>query len=473
MGRTASEPAANPPPHSGPADARPVDAGPVDASPVDASTGSGPGISRRLVLLLAAACGAAVANNYYAQPLLHTIATAFGVSEGTAGLLVTAGQAGYAVGLALLVPLGDILHRRRLITLLLVLTAAAQALAAAAPGFAVLASALAIAGVTSVVAQIIVPMAASLAGDDERGRVVGTVMSGLLIGILMARTISGLVASISGWRTVFVMAAVIMLLLAAILWRALPDVGSRETISYGGLLASVLTLVREEPVLRLRMGYGAVAMGCVSILWTPIAFLLSGPPYHYGNAIIGLFGLAGVAGVIAAPMAGRLADRGHARFVTLGAIGLLIASWGLVALGISSIPALVAGIVVLDFAAQALHISNQDAIYALRPAARSRVNTAYMVAYFLSAAAMSAASSAVFGAAGWKGVCALGAVTAASALVLWLLARKWDEAHPEPGAATAGAGTAGAGTAGRGSAGADTPGPGRRRRPGSSETGRR
>lgn len=379
-------------------------------------------MSRRLVLLLAAACGAAVANNYYAQPLLHTIATAFGVSEATAGLLVTAGQAGYAVGLALLVPLGDLLERRRLITRMLVLTAAAQALAAAAPGIAVLASALAVAGVTSVVAQIIVPMAASLAADDERGRVVGTVMSGLLIGILLARTISGVVASISGWRTVFVMAAAAMLLLAAILRRALPETGSGETISYGALLRSVLELVREEPALRLRMGFGAVAMGCFSILWTPIAFVLSGPPYHYGNAVIGLFGLAGVAGAIAAQVAGRRSDRGHGRFVTFAAILLLLGSWGLLDLGTGSLTALIAGIIILDLGVQALHISNQSAIYALRPEARSRLNTAYMVAYFLGAAVMSAAASAVYSAVGWDGICVLGAVTATSALVLWLVA---------------------------------------------------
>ena len=383
-----------------------------------------------MVLLLATACGAAVANNYYAQPLLHTIATAFGVSEATAGLLVTAGQAGYAVGLALLVPLGDLLERRRLITRLLLLTAVAQTLAAAAPTFAVLASALALAGVTSVVAQIIVPMAASLATDNERGQVVGKVMSGLIIGILLARTVSGLIASVAGWRPVYVMAAVAMLLLAAVLYRALPEVEPSERISYRALLRSVLDLVREEPVLRQRMGLGAASLGCFSILWTPIAFLLSGPPYNYGTALIGLFGLAGLAGAVAAPAAGRLADRGRGHYATLGAIVILLGSWSLLDLGAHSLAALIAGTIALDLGVQALHISNQSAIYALRPQARSRLNTAYMVAYFLGGAVMSAAASLVYSAAGWNGICVLGTLTAAAALWFWIATNRRAPAAP-------------------------------------------
>ena len=328
-------------------------------------------------------------------------------------------------------PLGDLLERRRLIATLLLLTALTQALAAAAPTFAVLAGALALTGVTSVVAQIIVPMAASLATDNERGQVVGTVMSGLIIGILLARTVSGLIASAGGWRPVYVMAAAIMLLLAAVLYRALPESEPSARIPYRALLRSVLDLVREEPVLRQRMGLGAASLGCFSILWTPIAFLLSGPPYHYGTALIGLFGLAGLAGAAAAPAAGRLADRGRGRSATLGAIVIMLGSWGLLDIGAHSLAALVAGIIALDLGAQALHISNQSAIYALRPQARSRLNTAYMVAYFLGGAVLSAAASLVYSAAGWNGICALGAVTAAAALCFWLATnRRAPDAFP-------------------------------------------
>jgi predicted MFS family arabinose efflux permease len=168
------------------------------------------------------------------------------------------------------------------------------------------------------------------------------------------------------------------------------------------------------------MGLGAASLGCFSILWTPIAFLLSGPPYHYGTALIGLFGLAGLAGAAAAPAAGRLADRGRGRYATLGSIVILLGSWSLLDLGARSLAALIAGTIALDLGVQALHISNQSAIYALRPQARSRLNTAYMVAYFLGGAVLSAAASLVYSAAGWNGICALGALTAAAALWFWL-----------------------------------------------------
>jgi len=383
-----------------------------------------PRMSRRLVLLLAVTCGAAAANLYYAQPLLDTIGQAFGVSDGVAGLLVTASQIGYATGLVLLVPLGDLLDRRRLVAVLLLFTAAAQALAAAAPTYAVLATTVAVAGVTSVVAQIIVPMASSLAADHERGQVVGAVMSGLLIGILLARTISGFVADLGGWRLVFALAAGVMVLLALVLIRALPTVRPAEILRYPALLRSVLMLIREEPVLRQRMVLGAVAMGCFSALWTPIAFLLSEVPYQYGDATIGLFGLAGLAGAAAAPIAGRLADRGYARRAMIVTLLVLPGSWGLLALGDSSLPALLAGIVLLDLAAQSLHINNQNAIYALRPEARSRLTTAYMATFFLGGTVMSAATAVVYDTIGWGGVCVLGAVTALFGFVFWAITER-------------------------------------------------
>jgi predicted MFS family arabinose efflux permease len=390
----------------------------VQAAPANLA-GARPGLPRRLAVLLAVACGAAVANNYYAQPLLHTIGAWFGVTGSTAGLLVTAGQVGYAAGLAFLVPLGDVLERRRLITRMMVVTSAALGAAAAAPDIAALGSALAVVGVTTVAAQIIVPMAASLAAEQQRGRAVGTVMSGLMIGVLLARVVSGLVAAAAGWRPVYIIAAVIMLLLAGVLRRILPTVEPSGSSSYRALLRSVLTLVRAEPVLRQRMVLGAVSMGSFSILWTSIAFLLSGPPYRYGSAVIGLFSLAGLAGAVAAPQVGRLADRGHGRLGTLGTIVVLLAGWGLLALGGHWLAALIPGIVLLDLGAQALHISNQSDIYALPAEVHSRLNTAYMVAYFTGGAVMSAAASLVFSAAGWGGVCVLGSVTAVAGLAVW------------------------------------------------------
>jgi predicted MFS family arabinose efflux permease len=310
---------------------------------------------------------------------------------------------------------------QRLIAVMLVLAAAGLGVAAAAPGFILFAAALAILGVTAAVVQIIVAMSSSLAGEHKRGRVVGTVMSGLLIGILAARTISGIVAEFLGWRAVFVIAAVAMLALAAVLRSALPRVPPTENLRYPELLRSVVHLIRDEPLLRQRMLVGATAFGCFSVLWTSVAFLLAGPPYHYGNAAIGLFGLAGLAGALVAPVAGRLSDHGHGRLAMTGSIVVLLVSWGVLAFGRSSVIALIVGIVLLDLSVQAMHISNQSAIYTLHGQARSRLTTAYMVAYFLGGVALSAATSALYGTGGWPAVCALGVGTAGVGLVAWLI----------------------------------------------------
>ena len=410
---------------------------PSRGSDVDAQLGGG--ISRGLVLLLAIGCGAAAANLYYAQPLLHTLAGGLGVSDGTAGLIITISQLGYVVGLALVVPLGDLHERRGLITATLMLTAAGMAAAALAPGFVIFAAAIAIVGVTSVVAQVIVPMSSSLARDQERGQVVGTVMSGLLIGILLARTVSGLIAAALGWRAVFWFAAIAMVALAATLRRALPRVPPTTELSYGGLLRSIVSLIAEEPVLRLRMVIGALDFGVFSVLWTSLAFLLSGAPYHDGNATIGLFGLIGVAGAGAATLSGRLADRGHAGRTTTLSLVIMLAGWGVLALGRSSVVALIIGIAVLDLGVQGLHISNQSTIYALRPEARSRLTTAYMVSYFLGGAAFSALTAALYGSDGWTGVCLLGAGATVLAVIIW--AFSWAQARwGDTGAAASGVG---------------------------------
>jgi predicted MFS family arabinose efflux permease len=392
---------------------------PRSAGPDHAQLGGG--ISRGLVLLLAVSCGAVAANLYYAQPLLHTLSGALHVSNGSAGLLITISQLGYVLGLAFLVPLGDLHERRRLMTTTLLMTAAAMAAAAAAPTYAVFGAAIAVVGVSSVVAQVIVPMSSSLSADHERGQVVGTVMSGLLIGILLARTVSGLIAAAFGWRTVFWFAAVAMVALAATLRRVLPKIPPTTELSYGGLLQSVVSLIREEPVLRQRMLIGALDFGCFSTLWTSLAFLLSAAPYHYGNAVIGLFGLVGVVGAGAASLAGRLADRGRVGHTTTITLLIMLVSWAILALGKSSVIALIVGIAILDLGVQGLHISNQSAIYALRPEARSRLTTAYMVAYFLGGAALSALTSSLYAGDGWTGVCILGAGTALLALVVWVI----------------------------------------------------
>jgi predicted MFS family arabinose efflux permease len=398
---------------------------------VTAETSQRP-LSSRLVLLMAVACGAAVANLYYAQPLLNTIAHDFGTSDGTAGLLVTASQIGYAVGLVLLVPLGDLLERRRLITGVLVVTALALAATAAAPTFDLLAAALLVVGVTSVVAQILVPLASTLAGESERGRVVGKVMSGLLIGILIARTASGLLAELGGWRLVFGVSAGLMVLLTIVLRLNLPQVRPTTDLSYPALLRSVWRLVVEQPTLRVRMVYGALQMGQFSVLWTTIAFLLAGRPYHYSEATIGLFGLVGLGGALAAQVAGRMADHGRHHMSTGLFFGLMLVSWAAIAAGKSSLAALIVGIAVLDLGVQGAQITSQSVIYALDPAARSRLTTAYMTTVFASAAASSALASAIYDSGGWSAVSMLGAGLAVAGVIVWSVEQlmRRHSAHP-------------------------------------------
>lgn len=376
-------------------------------------------LSRRLVLLMAVACGAAVANIYYAQPLLSTIAGDFHVPDSTAGLLVTASQVGYAAGLVLLVPIGDLLERRRLVTRILLVTALALTATAAAPSFPVLAAALAVVGLTSVVAQILVPLASQLAPEHERGRVVGHVMSGLLVGILVARTFSGILGEAAGWRVVFAVSAGGMLVLCAVLRAALPSAPAPAPMPYLQLLHSVGRLVAGRPTLRMRMLYGVLGMGQFSVLWTTIAFLLAGAPYHYGDTTIGLFGLVGLVGALAAQAAGRQADRGRHHRSTALFFATMLASWGLIMAGRTSLAALIAGIALVDLGVQGAQITNQSVIYALDPEARSRLTTAYMTAVFASAAASSTLASAVYGADGWDGVATLGAALAGAGLLAW------------------------------------------------------
>lgn len=385
-----------------------------------AAAGERPALSRRLVLLMAVACGATVANLYYAQPLLSVLARAFGTSDGAAGLLVTVSQVFYALGLVLLVPLGDLVRRRPLVVRLLVVCAAGLTLAAAAPAFAVLALALAVTATTSVVVQILIPFASTLASPEDRGHTVGLVMSGTLTGILLARTVSGLLAGAAGWRTPFILAAAAMVLLAVALGRSLPDVTPPTTLPYRRLLGTVFALIRTEPVLRRRMLYGSCGFAGFSLVWTTIAFLLSGPGYHYPEQTIGLFGLAGLAGAIGAQRFGRLADRGYGAPATGLVLAVVVVSWGALALGRSSVLAIIVGLVLLDFGAQGQNVMSQHAIYGLGAENASRVTTAYVTSNFAGGAAGSAIGSLAWQAGGWTAVCAAGAGIATIALAAWL-----------------------------------------------------
>jgi len=378
-------------------------------------------LARSLVVLMAVATGVAVANNYYAQPLLPVMRHDLHLSSAVAGLIVTVAQIGYALGLLLLLPLGDLVERRMLIVVLSLLAAAALLVLGLAPNGGVLLIAALGVGALSVLAQVLVPFAASMAGDAERGRVVGMVMSGLLLGILLARTVAGLIAQAGSWRIVYFVAAALMAVQALVLRARLPRYREHTELSYGGLLLSTLRLLVEERVLRLRALYGLLGFGAFSVLWTSIAFLLH-DRYHQSPAVIGLFGLIGAAGAITANVAGGLSDRGFENATTGVTSALLALSWLPMWLGQHAIGWLVVGIIALDIGAQGLHITNQGAIYRLRPEARSRLTSAYMVLYFAGGAAGSALSAAMYAGHGWAGVSIVGAAFGTAALVVWLLA---------------------------------------------------
>ncbi|KAB8145197.1 MFS transporter [Chloroflexia bacterium SDU3-3] len=377
-------------------------------------------IDRRLVAVMAAASGLAVANQYYVQPILPLIAKDFGVGTAQAGIVATVTQLGYALGLLLIVPLGDTHNRRRLIVATLLAVMAALAAVALAPSLVWLAVASFAVGVLTVSPQVIVPFASSLAGSREGGRVVGTVMSGLLIGILLARTASGLVGAALGWRAIFWIAAGMMVLLALALRLALPDDPARAGLRYGQLLASMWQMLRTMPALREAAAFGALVFGCFSAFWVTLAFHLQTPSYHYGSDVAGLFGLVGVAGAMAATFAGRLSDRMPARRITGIGIALVLVSFGVFWLLGDQLWGLALGVILLDLGVQGAHISNQTRVYALNPAARSRLNSAYIVIYFLGGSLGSALASAAWASLGWAGVCALGGGFAALALLIWL-----------------------------------------------------
>ncbi len=377
------------------------------------------GLSPALILLMSVATGLAVASNYYAQPLLDTIARAFNLSASSAGFIVTAAQLGYAAGLLFLVPLGDMFERRMLIVSMTLLAAGGMLITASSQSLTMMIVGTALTGLFSVVAQILVPLAATLASPEKRGKVVGTIMSGLLLGILLARTVAGLLASLGGWRTVYWVASVLMVIMALALWRGLPKVKQENHLNYPQLLASVFSLFTQDKLLRTRALLGCLTFANFSILWTSMAFLLAAPPFNYSEGVIGLFGLAGAAGALGARPAGGLADKGKSDLTTTAGLVLLLLSWAAIWYGHVSVLALIVGILVLDLTVQGVHITNQTVIYRVKPEARNRLTAGYMTSYFIGGAAGSLISASAWQHAGWSGVCGIGAIVAALNLLVW------------------------------------------------------
>ena len=393
------------------------------------------GLSRGLVRLMAVTCAVTVANLYYAQPLLQSIGNSLRVSQGSASLLVTVGQLGYAAGLLFIVPAGDIVRRRPLLTGLLACCAVALAGAALAPNLPVLDAAVALCCVTSVVVQMLVPYAATLASDNERSRVIGTLRGGLLIGILLSRTFAGVVAGFAGWRTVYGVAAVFMALTAATLRRALPDHGPQLAIGYREQLRGVLEIARTEPVLRWRSLIAACGFGSFACFWTTVTFLLSGPQYNFSQLDIGLFALVGAAGAITSMAGGRALDkRPKLRWPATGAALALLAvaylpiGLGGAHLGAAGLVLLIIGVLLMDACVQGTHVINQSIIYDLLPQARSRLTTVYITTMFAGGALGSAVGAQAYEQWGWTGATLVAAAFPALGLVFWLASRRHETA---------------------------------------------
>lgn len=391
-----------------------------------------PALPASLVLLLATGAGLAVAALYYSQPMLGVLGADIGASARAVGFVPTLTQLGYALGILLLAPLGDRYDRRRIILMKAAVLCVALLLAGAAPSIAVLLVASLVIGLSATLAQDIVPAAATLAPEASRGKIVGTVMTGLLLGILLSRVVSGFVAEHFGWRTMFIAAALSIALIGAAAWRGLPRFRPTTQLSYGALMGSLVKLWKRHGALRRATFAQALLSIGFSAFWSTLAVMLHGEPFHLGSAAAGAFGLAGAAGALAAPIAGRIADKRGPELVTRLGASLVLASFAVMALAPWTQPhaqlgLLVVGAIGFDLGIQATLIAHQTIVYSIEPAARSRLNAVLFVGMFLGMALGSALGALMLAQWGWMAVVGLAAASAAGALVV----RLW------PGAAAA------------------------------------
>jgi predicted MFS family arabinose efflux permease len=382
-------------------------------------------LHRRVTLLMAVAAGLSVANVYYAQPLLDAIGRDIGIADAVLGIVTAMTQVGYGLGLLLVAPIGDLVDRRRLILAQVLLTVAALGSLAFATTAIVFLAAMTSVGVLAVVAQVIVAHGASLAPPGQQGRVVGTITTGIVIGILLARTAAGTLSDLFGWRAVYAAASAASLVLAALLAAALPAQRVANThMTYAQLIATVFSLFAQLPVLRMRAMLAFFIFFAITVLLTPLVLQLSAPPFGLSHGEVGLFGLAGAAGALGASSAGRLADRGLAQHVTGIALALMLLSWLPIALLPISLWGLILGIVIIDYGLQAVHVTNQSLIYRARPEAQTRLAAGYMIFYSIGCATGSILSTMTYAQFGWDGVCLLGASGSAAGLIFWAATRR-------------------------------------------------
>lgn len=382
------------------------------------------GMSAGLIFLFALAGGAAVGNLYWAQPLLANIAEAYGISTGSAGILVTVTQIGYALGVFLIVPLGDVVDRRRMIPAMMLCSVVALVTSASAPNFALLVASLFAVGVTTVTGQLLTPLASDLVEPERRGRVVGTIVSGLLTGILLSRTISGVVGDLFGWRAIYWLAAAVSTLMAVLLAMSIPADAERAKIRYRALLSSAIGVVRRHRVVRVTLVLGATAFSVFTMFWTGLTFLLSAQPFAYSLTQIGLVGLVGLAGALGAQRTGILHDKGWS--VPVSGLALLIALLSVIIAGVgaTSIIAILIAVLVLDIAIQAVNVLNQTRLLSVDPSARSRLNTAFVTNNFIGGAIGAALASLLWEIGGWTAIMLGAGLQLAFALFIWIRYRE-------------------------------------------------
>ncbi|MED4225890.1 MFS transporter [Neobacillus cucumis] len=376
-------------------------------------------LTKGLVLLMSITCGLAVANLYYNQPLLADMGRTFHANSHQVGTISMFTQIGYAIGMFLFVPLGDMKERRQLITVLLSsVTISLIGVATAQNLLWIYVASLAV-GITTVVPQVIIPLAAQMAGPEERGKVIGSVMSGLLFGILLARTVAGFIGGSFGWRMMYWVAAVLMLALAIILKQILPKSHPEANLTYRQVLKSIGELIVTQPTLREASLVGALLFGGFSVFWTSLAFYLEGAPYYFGSEVTGLFGLVGVVGAAAAPLVGRLADRFSPKLMVGLFILITLLSYLFFGFLGSAVWGIIVGVILLDLGVQGAQISNQTRIYSLVPEARSRLNTVFMVTYFLGGSLGSSLGSYAWNLWQWRGVCLTGGIMIVLGFIVW------------------------------------------------------
>lgn len=384
-------------------------------------------LSRWNILIMALCTGLIVANIYYSQPLLVLMSEEFKVSESNAGQVTFFTQVGYALGLLFCVPLGDKLERKRQIVVMTLAAVVALVAAAKSVNITMLKVTGLMIGFTSVVPQLILPLAANLSDPASRGKVIGTIMSGLLVGILLSRTLSGVVGHHLGWRAMFWIAAGISALLAVIMITSFPSSKPNFSGTYGDLMKSLLTLIKEQPVLREASAINACCFAMFGMFWTTVVFLLSDAPFKYTSEQIGLMGLAAAAGALGAPLVGRIADKKNPRIAIGYGIIFLLLGYFLFYIFRENIIGIIIGIIAIDLGLQGIHVSNQTRIYTLLPEARNRLNTVFMTTSFIGTSLGSGIGLWVWSFAQWTGVCIAGTALIAVALIIYLATYKKEK----------------------------------------------